>query len=162
MLEQFFDSSGIIHMEFIPERVTLNKHRYEEILHRLRSSIRCKRPELWRRKNWLLLHDNAPAHRSVLVQEELAKQQVTVLPHPPYSPDPASYDFSFFPRLEGKLRSRRFLSAEEIVTAAREAVQDLPANIFQQCFQQLWQCWQTCIAANGDFLREDVDMCKCM
>jgi hypothetical protein len=27
----------------------------------------------------------------------------------------------------------------------------LPANIFQQCFQQLCQCWQTCMAANGNY-----------
>ncbi|KAJ4437672.1 hypothetical protein ANN_17817 [Periplaneta americana] len=75
LLELFFDSNGIIHMEFIPEGATLNKTRYKEILGRLRDSIRRKRPELWRTKNWLLLHDNAPAHRSVLVQEELARQQ---------------------------------------------------------------------------------------
>jgi hypothetical protein len=74
MLELFFDSSGIVHMEFIPEGAIVNKHHYKEIFRRPRNSIRCKRPELWCRKNWLLLHDNAPAHHSVLVQEEVAKQ----------------------------------------------------------------------------------------
>jgi histone-lysine N-methyltransferase SETMAR len=147
MLELFFDSSGIVHVEFIPEGVTVNKHCYKEILRRLRNSIR---PELWRRKNWLLLHDNAPAHRSVLVQEELAKQQITVLPHPPYSPDLAPCDSFSFPRLKEKLRGHQFQSAEEIVTATKEAIWDLPANIFQQCFEQLYQHWQTCIAASGD------------
>jgi hypothetical protein len=44
-----------------------------------------------------------------------------------------------FPRSKEKLRGRRFLSTEEIVAATREAVWDLPANIFQQCFQQLYQ-----------------------
>jgi hypothetical protein len=39
----------------------------------------------------------------------------------------------------------------EIVTATRETARDFPANIFQQCFQQLYQRWQTCIAANGDY-----------
>ena len=58
-------------MEFIPEGATVNETRYKEILGRLRDSIRRERSELWRRKNWLLLHDNAPAHRSVLVQEKL-------------------------------------------------------------------------------------------
>jgi len=65
MLELFFDSQGIVHMEFIPQGTTVNKTRYKEILPRLHKSIRRKRPELWRR---ILLHDNAPAHRSVLVQ----------------------------------------------------------------------------------------------
>jgi hypothetical protein len=68
-LELFFDSSGIVHMEFIPEGVTVNKHHYKEILHCLHSSVHHKHSELWHRKNWLLLHGNAPAHCSVLVQE---------------------------------------------------------------------------------------------
>jgi histone-lysine N-methyltransferase SETMAR len=101
--------------------------------------------------NWLLLHDNAPAHRSVLVQEELAKQQVTILPHPPYSLDLTPCDFFFFPCLKEKLSGHQFQSAKEIVTATREAIWDLPANIFQQCFQELYQCWQTCIVANSDY-----------
>jgi hypothetical protein len=138
-LELLFDSSGIVHMESIPEEATLNKHCYKEILHCLRNSNHYKRPELWHRKNWLLLYDNATAYRSVLVQEKLAKQHVTVLPHHPYSPDLAPCDFFFFPRLKQRLRGRRFQSVKEIVTTTREAVRDFPANIFQQCFQQLNQ-----------------------
>jgi histone-lysine N-methyltransferase SETMAR len=97
MHELFLDSSGILHVEFIPEGATVNKHRYKETLRHLRKSIRRKRPELWRMKNWLLLHDKGPAYRSVLVQEDLAKQQVTVLPHYPYSPDLAPCDFFLSP-----------------------------------------------------------------
>jgi hypothetical protein len=120
MLELFFGSSGIVHMEFIPKGATLNKHHYMEILRCLRSSVRRKRPEFHRRKNWLLLHDDVPAHRSVLVQEKLAKQQVTVSPCPPHSPDLAPCDFFFLPRLKGKLPGRRFESAEDIVTATSD------------------------------------------
>jgi hypothetical protein len=65
----------------------------------------------------------------LLVQEELPKQQVTVLPQHPSSLDLAPCDFFFFSRLKEKLRGRRFLLAEEIVAATREAVWDLPANI---------------------------------
>jgi histone-lysine N-methyltransferase SETMAR len=151
MLELFFISFEIVHMEFILEGVTANKHLYKEILCCLRISICHKCPELWQRKNWLLLHDNASARRSVLFQEELAKQQVTVLSHPPYSLDLAPCNIFFFPCLKVKLRGRRFQSADKIITATREAVRDLPADIFQQCFQQLYQCWQNCIAANDDY-----------
>jgi hypothetical protein len=58
--------------------------------------------------------------------------------------------FPFLSPLKRKLRWRRFLSAGEIVAATREAAWDLPANIFQQCFQQLYQRWQACISANGN------------
>jgi hypothetical protein len=81
-------------MEFIPEKVTVNKHHYKEILCHLCNSVCCKHPEIWSRKNRLLLNDNTTAHHSVLDQEELVKQQVTVLPH---FPDLAPCDFFSFP-----------------------------------------------------------------
>jgi hypothetical protein len=100
--ELLFNSSGTVHMEFIPEGATVNKHCYKEILRCLCSSFHRKCPELCHRKNWLLLHDSTPAHRSVLVQEELAKQ-VSVLPHPPYSLDLTVCNLFFFPHLKEKL-----------------------------------------------------------
>jgi hypothetical protein len=39
MLELFFDSSGIVHMEVITEGVTVNKHSYKEILCHIHSSV---------------------------------------------------------------------------------------------------------------------------
>ena len=35
------------------------------------------------------------------------------------------------------------LSAEEVMTARREAIRDLPTYMFQRCFQQLYQSCQT-------------------
>jgi hypothetical protein len=42
-------------------------------------------------------------------------------------------------KLERKATWSRFHSAEKIVSATREAIRSLPANVFQQCFQQLWR-----------------------
>jgi len=50
-----------------------------------------------RTKSWFLLHDNALAHLSVLVKGFLAKKNVTVLDHPPYSPGLAADDFYLYP-----------------------------------------------------------------
>ncbi|UYV63317.1 hypothetical protein LAZ67_2003735, partial [Cordylochernes scorpioides] len=67
--------------------VTINKQAYKEILVRLRDVIRRKRNQLFKSKQWKLLHDNASAHRAIIVQDYLTKHSVFVLPHPPYSPD---------------------------------------------------------------------------
>ena len=40
---------------------------YIAILRRLRDAVRRKCPEKWRTNGWFLLHDNAAAHRSVLI-----------------------------------------------------------------------------------------------
>jgi transposase len=66
---------------------------------RLREAERRKRPEGWRKKTWMLHHDNAPAHTSPLVREFLAKHETTVVAQPPYSPDLAPADF-FVPEVE--------------------------------------------------------------
>jgi hypothetical protein len=45
--------------------------------------VRRKCPEKCRNKSWFLLHDNAPAHRSVLVKVFLEKKNMTTLEHFP-------------------------------------------------------------------------------
>jgi hypothetical protein len=150
MPDLFSNSSGIVHMEFIPHGATVNKDRYNEILLRLCNSIRRKCPESEGRKNLLLLQDNATAHSSVLVQEELARQHVTVLPHAPYSPNLAPCKFFLFHRFKAKLHGHRFQSSK-VINATRNALRKFPANMFLQCFWQLYQRWQTCIVANNYF-----------
>ena len=85
MLIAFFDARGIVHMEFLPHGHTVNQHVYKEILRRLLRSVREKRRELWQ--------DNAPAHNALSIRQFLAERNVTVLDHPPYSPDLAPCDF---------------------------------------------------------------------
>jgi len=67
------DIRGIAHMEFVPPGRTVNGKVYCESLRRLRENVRRKRPEMWKNGNWLLHHDNAPAHTSLLVRECLKK-----------------------------------------------------------------------------------------
>ena len=44
----FFDASGVVHHEYLPEGSTVNQTYYIEVLKHLRNAIRRKRPELWR------------------------------------------------------------------------------------------------------------------
>jgi hypothetical protein len=46
---------------------------YIDILHHLRDAFRRKCPEKWRTNIRFLLHENAPVHQSVLVENLLAK-----------------------------------------------------------------------------------------
>jgi len=71
----------------------VSKGNYIDILCRLRDAVRRKHPEKWRANNWFYLHDNAPAHGSVLVKDFSAKNNVTTLEHSPHSPDLVVADF---------------------------------------------------------------------
>jgi len=71
-------------------------------------------PELWENQTWMLHHDNAPDHTSLLIPSYLAKHQTPVVPHLPYAPDLAPADFFLFPKIKTTLKGRRFQTIEEI------------------------------------------------
>ena len=66
-----------------------------KILGKLNKCFEKRRPKTGLR-GVRLLHDNAHAHTSSIVIDYLETKNVTVLPHPPYSPDLAPADFSCF------------------------------------------------------------------
>jgi len=108
MLICFFDVRGLVHHEFVPPGQTVNQAFYLEVLKRLRNGVRQKRPDLWRTGDWFFHLDNAPAHTAISVRQFCAKNGMTVLPHPPYSPDVAPSDFFLFPRMKRDLKGKCF------------------------------------------------------
>jgi hypothetical protein len=63
ILIPFLDIKGIVHFEFIPQDQTANQAYYVKILKWLHEARR-ERPELWP-NDWILHHDNAPAHKAL-------------------------------------------------------------------------------------------------
>jgi len=47
-----------------------------------------------------------------------------LIPHPPYSPDLAPYDFFLFPNLKTWLGGKKFSSNEEVIVAVNEYFAD--------------------------------------
>ena len=135
LLTVFFDCRGVVHYEFLPQGRTVNKQYYLEVMRNLREAIRQKRPDLWKNKNWLLHHDNAPAHTSLLVRGFLAKNNTLIMPQPPYSPDLAPCDFFLFPKLKRPMKGRRYATIEEIKTASKEELNKITINEFSKCFE---------------------------
>ena len=113
MLIVFFDIQDIAMAEWVPSGQTVNQQYYIEVLTKLREHVRRKRPELWR-NGWILDQDNAPAHNALSVKQFLANKNITVLEHPPYSPDLAPCDFYLFPKIKSVLKGTHFVSVENV------------------------------------------------
>jgi histone-lysine N-methyltransferase SETMAR len=99
MLIVFFDIQDIVMAEWVPSGQTVNQHYYIEVLTKLRKRVRRKRPELWQH-GWILHQDNAPTHNALSVKQFLPNKSITVMEHPPYSPDLAPCDFYLFPKIK--------------------------------------------------------------
>ncbi|XP_033212193.1 uncharacterized protein LOC117169795 [Belonocnema kinseyi] len=55
MLKVFIDYNGIVHHEILPEKQTVNKEYYLDVMRRLREAIRYKRKDLWKNNTWMIM-----------------------------------------------------------------------------------------------------------
>ena len=124
------------------EGKTVNKQLYTDILCHLRDAVRMKCSDKWRTNSWFLLEDNAPAYWLVVMNDFLAKNNVTTLEHLPYSPDLPAPDFNLFPQLKSALMGWHICGATDIMKNAAEELKRLAQNWFQECFQHLYSSWQ--------------------
>ena len=74
----FWDAEGLIFAELLEPGQTITAGRYVQTLHKLRRTLRDKRPG----RNIIILHDNAHLHAARLTSEAIAKMGWEVLPHP--------------------------------------------------------------------------------
>ncbi|VEN60324.1 unnamed protein product [Callosobruchus maculatus] len=155
LLTVFFDCRGVVHHEFLSQGSTVNQEYYLQVMRNLREAIRQKRPDLWKNKNWLLHHDNAPAHTSLLVREYLAKNNTVMVPQPPYSPDLAPCDFFLFPKLKRPMKGRRYATIDEIKTASKEELNKIRKNDFLSASRIEKKRWHKCIISEGNCFEGD-------
>lgn len=152
MLIVFFDAQGVVHKEFVPTGQTVNGKFYAEVLERLRIRVRRVRREI--ADTWMLHHDNAPSHTSLIVRETLAKHNVATLPQPPYSPDLAPPDFFLFPRIKRSLKGHRFGTIEAVQAASTGCLNSLAVADFQGAYEHWKKRWQRCIDAGGSYFEK--------
>ena len=149
MLVSFYDSKGIIYHQFVPQGQTVTGSFYLSVLESLWKRIRRVRPEYSAPGSWFLLHDNAPVHRAVAVQEFLAQKQVCVLNHPPYSPDLSPCDYFLFSKLKLPLKGCLFEDVQDIQGAVTSSLRAIPQEDVQMSFQSLLDRATRCIDAEG-------------
>jgi len=106
--------------------MTVNADFYCDVLRSLRENVGRKRPQKWQNLNLIIHHDNALAHRSFKVPQFLAKNNMTLIPHPPYSPDLVPSDFFLFPKLKLQMKGRRFDTIEEIQEESQRVLDTVP------------------------------------
>ena len=134
MLTVFFDYRGVVHSEFLPEDLTVNKEYY------LKRANSTKKARFVERKFLDLHHDKAPSHKVVVggikVNEFLTKHSTNTIQQPPYAPDMAPADFFLFPKLKLPLRGTRFQSIEDVKENSRRELNSIPEAAFKKCFDE--------------------------
>jgi histone-lysine N-methyltransferase SETMAR len=133
MLITFFHTEGTVHFEFIPQGQEVNQAHHVETRKQLCEAAHRKMPEL-RPSDWILHHDNAPAHKAFSVKQFLAQISITEMEHLPHSPDLAPNDFWLFPKIKCALKGRRFQVTEDIQKNVTLVLKAILQQEFQKCF----------------------------
>jgi transposase len=124
-------------------------------LKRLKEDIRRKHSDKWQKNNWFLHHDKAPAHTLLVVDQFLTSKNITVMPHPLYSPDLAPCDLFLFPKMKLRLKGRRFDTTEQIDAESQEVIDTHIFENFQGCIKSWVTRWGRCIRAQGYYFEGD-------
>jgi histone-lysine N-methyltransferase SETMAR len=102
----------------------------------------------------MLLQDNARPHAASRTQAMLQEFGWEVFDHPAYSPDLATSDFHLFPKLKEFLGGRRFKSDEEVKDAAKEWLNGLAAEVYDEGIQKLVTRYDKCLNVGGDYVQK--------
>lgn len=149
MLSAFWDDNGILLLDFAGAETKINSNYYCNLVQQVRKKRRKSRVcELF------FLADNAPIHTSQQSSTTVAASGLTVLSHPPYSPDLAPSDFFLFRHLKQALRGRRFDSKEELKDEVEGFFGEKSSDFFKNAFQELVVRWRKCVAADGGYIEK--------
>jgi hypothetical protein len=97
---------------------------YCDVLRCLRENVQWKILELWHSLNWLLHHDNVPAHTSLKTTEFVTNNNMVIVPHPLYSQELAPLWFCFVSQIENVTEGTTFWNSvwhpKRIVSGTRQ------------------------------------------
>lgn len=113
MVVPFFDSTGLIYTHYVPKGATINAEYFVGILKTFLKVLKARRPHKWN-TGWALHMDNARPHTARLTMDFIKAKNITLVPHPPYSPDLAPADFWLFPNVKKELAGSTFESFTEV------------------------------------------------
>lgn len=153
MATVFWDSQGVIFIDFLEKGKTITGAYYAALLERFNEELMKKRPHLAKKK--VLFHqDNAPAHSSAVATSKLVELGYELLPHPPYSPDLAPCDFFLFPNMKKWLAGQRFSSNEEVIAATEAYFAGFDKKYFLDGLKRLEHRWKKSVELKGEYVEK--------
>lgn len=96
-----------------------------------------------------LLHDNAKPHVAVEVKNFLEEQGISVMPHPPYSPDLSPCDFWLFDYIKRNLPEKT--GKKSLFKEVSRIIENIPEKEYKKTFDKLIERMKLCIKNNGEY-----------
>ena len=150
-LSIWWDATGVLYYELLPQGETITAAKYCEQLEALRQALARKRPTLLNRKGVILQHDNARPHTAENTLQKVKNLAWEILPHPPYSPDLSPSDFHLFRALQNSLNGENFCGVGALTDHLDAFFASKSEAFFRNGLLQLPQRWRKVVENQGDY-----------
>ena len=149
----FFDARGIVARIPVPEPKTVTGICYaEQVLPIVVNHYMATLPRIGVR-GLKLLHHNAPAQCSSMVQDYLKTQGFKTSPHPAYSPDLAPCDFWLNPVIRRCLSGRKFETRTAVGRALFQCTDSIPKCDYKSALKNWIKRLKKCVEVKDEYLR---------
>ena len=153
MATVFWDSSGIIFIDYLEKGKTITGEYYATLLNQLNDAIKEKRPHLQKKK--VLFHQvNGPAQTSTIAMAKIYELRYELMPHPPYSSNLASSDFFLFPNLKKWFGGKGLTSNKEVIDETNAYFEELDKSYYSDGIKKLENRLTKCIELKGDYVEK--------
>ena len=145
----FFKSTGPLWIHALDRGQTLDQDYYIDYCLGPAIEELIKERPISMTKGVKLLHDNARPHVTKNVKNFLQEKEISLLPHPPYSPDLAPCDFWLFDYIKRNLSDQA--DDDSLFKAVSKFVLKIPHKEFKKTFDVLLERMQLCIDNKGEY-----------
>jgi len=153
MATTFWDSEGVLYVDFLTEHHTINNEYYSALLEGpVKTAIRNRRKRAQTSASFF--QDNTRPQMAACTMDTIQKLKWEVLPHPPNSPDRAPSEYHLFGRLKGQLGGKRFRDNEEVIQNVQEWLHWQPKDFFLSSIRKPPGRWHKCITNQGDYVEK--------
>lgn len=145
----FFKSTGPVVIHYVERGETIDHQYYiDYCLKPLINNIRNQRPSCGV-QGIKLHHDNGRPHVHHAVSSYLESEGITIMPHPPNSPDLSPCDFWLFDLIKENLNDQN--NSESLYRAVSNFMNSLNKAEYRKTFDKWIQRMHLCVDNNGDY-----------
>ena len=149
----FWDSKGVLYMDFLTERRTINAEYYSALFEGpVKIAMRNKRKRV--QTSVSFLQDNARPHMAARTMDSIQKLKWNVLQHPPYSPELAPSDYHLLGPLKEHLGGKMFRN-NDVIQDVQEWLHWQPKDFFLSDIRKLPDRWRKCIQTREIMLKSN-------
>lgn len=151
MVTIFFNGDGLQLLDIKPPGIKINGSYFLNNIIIPLENCEIVQHGIKQKQKIFIHYDNSPVHTSGLVKQHLESSKLTIMEHPPYSPDLAPSDFGLFGTMKSSFTGNEFETENELIEAITNFFKQKPKEFWISLFNEWQKRLRRCIEVHGNY-----------